>query len=373
MKSYALCRIAGVGLLSVLLLFGLSFGDDLGFKRETVFEAMPWTASYYLPLKLGGYYSFSNNPIWPLPFPRDTINPSYRGLAPLVDYFWVLNSGGLVFFNRDKQIVFLLDVQRKKWKEYYPRDKMVNYVSNLWVGPNDELYLNVLLSDKKTNQGGNHSEIRKYSLVGSKYAGKLEFAPIRPPFFAPDIVISPTGNLFISEMNYLTTKKYVGSDIYSRKGIGHGHTNAQDNTIDGRYFNFQKTGPNEKDAFSILNFDKNGLLAQRIGEATYCRYHFKATLDNLIIIYGHRNKTLSPTGMPAAYINLPFLLIFDPVAEKITEIDISQDIDTLFVYFNVSDISINYKGEIYAIFVYFNTPGRITGNEKIVLYRWKRS
>jgi hypothetical protein len=228
------------------------------------------------------------------------------------------------------------------------------------------------LSDKKTNQGGNHNEIRKYSLAESKYAGKLEFTPIRPPFFAPDIVISPTGNLFISEMNYLTTKKYVGCDIYNSKGIGRGHTNAQGNTIDGRYFNFQKTAPDEKDAFSILNFDKNGPLAQRIREATYGRYHFKATFDNLIIIYGHRDWSPTPIDMPVAYVNLPFLLIFDPVQETIINIDLTQDIDTSYIYYSVSDISINYKGEIYAIYVYFNDPGKITGKEKIVLYRWKR-
>jgi len=29
-------------------------------------------------------------------------------------------------------------------------------------------------------------------------------------------------------------------------------------------------------------------------------------------------------------------------------------------------------GEIYALVIYFNTPGEITGDEKIVLYKWHK-
>ncbi len=373
MKSDALYRIARFGLLSVLLLFRLGFGDDLGFKREIVFETKPWTSPYYLPLKLSNdYYSFTNNPIGELPYPPESRISGYSGIAPFVDYFWALNSGKLVFLNRSKKIVFVLDSKRKKWREYYPCKEPVDYLYNLWVGPNDEIYANIRIYEKIKKYGRVYDQLRKYNLTKSKLINQSEFAPIQTSGFMTDVTISPTGNLYISEMTYMTTKKFTHSQLYDRRGINCGETTAQDNTRDGVMFNFQKTVPSEKNAFTLLSFDKDGLLTKRINEADNKRYHFKATFDNLIIIYGHRNKTLSPTGMPAAYINLPFLLIFDQVAEKITEIDISQDIDTSYVYFSVSDISINYIGEIYAIFVYFNTPGRITGKEKIVLYRWKR-
>jgi hypothetical protein len=99
MKSNHISKVAALwGLFIILFYFKIGDGKDLKFIRDTIIETTPWTGPYYLSLKLGGYYCFSNNPIWPLPFPRDTINPSYRGLAPSVDYFWVLNSGGLVFF-----------------------------------------------------------------------------------------------------------------------------------------------------------------------------------------------------------------------------------------------------------------------------------
>lgn len=359
--------------LLCLIISGTGFGDNLKFKRETLIETGPWTAPFYLPLKLGDYYYCFNNPIGELPFPQNMINLSYQGLAPSVDYFWALNSGNLVFFNRTKKIVFVLDIQKKKWKEYYPCNDMVKNLYNLWVGPNDEIYMNIGVSDKNINNGSVHNEIRKYSLSKSRFAANSEFMPIQIACYAPDMTVSPTDNLFISEMTYMTTRPNTGCELYNGKGAKLGRTAAQGNTVDGKMFNFRKTNPGESDILSILNFDQKGLFSKRVGEATYGRLHFKATIDSMIIIYGHRDREISPINMTVANVNSPFLLVFDPTSETITEIDLYQDLDTSYIYYSVSDISINYKGEIYAIFVYFNTPGKIIGNEKIVLYRWKRN
>jgi hypothetical protein len=54
-------------------------------------------------------------------------------------------------------------------------------------------------------------------------------------------------------------------------------------------------------------------------------------------------------------------------------LDLKKNTRPDYKYFNVADVSINYKGDIYAMYVYFNKPGMITGDEKIVLYRWRRN
>jgi len=41
-----------------------------------------------------------------------------------------------------------------------------------------------------------------------------------------------------------------------------------------------------------------------------------------------------------------------------------------YLYRSVSEMECNYMGDIYAFVIYFNEPGRITGHEKVVLYRW---
>jgi hypothetical protein len=373
MKSNLIVKVVLWGLLTSLLFYTPSFGKDLKYIRETVIETKPWTSPYYFPLKLNDYfYSFTNNPIGELPYPPESNGIPHRRVAPSVDYFWVLNSGKLVFLNRQNKLVFVLDPKNEKWKEYYPCKGTDNYISNLWVGPRDEIYMNVFINDANDNEFRSFGELEKYSLKSSRWDNKATFSPIRLPEYPPDIIISPTGNLFISEMNYLAMGQYTNSDNYNQYGSKLGQTSAQDNTRDGIMFNFQKTIPSEKNAFSIMNFDKNGLFSERIREATGGRYHFKATFDNLIIIYGHRNKSLTPIGLPAMSVDLPFIIVFDPASERISEIDLSENINTHFIYYSVSDISINYRGDIYAIFVYFNDPGVITGNEKIVLYRWKR-
>jgi hypothetical protein len=373
MKSNFIVKVVLWGLLASLLCFKIGFGKDLKYIRETVIETKPWTSPYYFPLKLNDYfYAFTNNPIGESPYPHESNGIPHRRVAPSVDYFWALNTGKLVFLNRSKKIVFVLDPKSEKWKEYYPCESTDNYISNLWVGPRDEIYMNVNLKDTNNDRFHFYIELRNYSFKKSGWDNKATFSPIRLPEYPPDIIISPTGNLFISEMNYLAMGQCSKSDIYNQYGSKIGQTSAQDNTRDGIMFNFQKTIPSEKNAFSLMNFDKNGLLAERIREATGGRYHFKATFDNLIIVYGHRNKSLTPIGMPAMSIDLPFIIVFDPVSEEIMEVDLLKDIYTAYTYFSVSDISINYIGEIFAIFVYFNDPGVITGNEKIVLYRWKR-
>ena len=43
-----------------------------------------------------------------------------------------------------------------------------------------------------------------------------------------------------------------------------------------------------------------------------------------------------------------------------------------FKYYNIGPLTADFKGDLYCFVVYFNAPGKITDDEKIVLYRWRK-
>jgi hypothetical protein len=361
-----------LGIMIIIPSIASGLNKSLVFKQEKLVETKPWTYPYYFPLRLNNNnYSFTNNPIGDLPYPANSLNIPRQQIAPFVDYFWALNTGKLVFFNRHNNIVFVLDLKKKGWKEYYPRIDTNSYILNLWVGPDDAIYI----CDQDYNRYYKNLRypylIRKYFLESSKPGPTLNFRPIKFTGYPINMIVTPTDNHIITEMDDMGRTNFE-RPIFNTRGILLGHTKAEGNTCNGIRFNFQDDVPIESNAFSILSFDKDNLLRSRLREISSGRYHFKATFDNLIIIYGHRNKSLTPIGQPTAAIDLPFLIIFDPVSEQISEIDLSENINTHYIYYSISDISINYKGDIYALFVFYNKPGIITGDEKIVLYRWRR-
>ena len=98
----------------------------------------------------------------------------------------------------------------------------------------------------------------------------------------------------------------------------------------------------------------------------------KCTKDNCVLLASTNIHWYELGNFYALPVSRPFFISVDVGTRQIKYIYLNDCGRDGYKYYNVSDFSFTYDNEIYAMVVYFNTPGKITGDEKIVLYRWRR-
>jgi hypothetical protein len=350
----------------------------LEYERETLFETKPWIAPYYLPLQYGqNSYHFEHKEsgrLSAIEMGRDTV---LEPLAPTVDYFWVLNSGKLIFMNNNQGIMAkgtlsLLDYKNGKWIDYMICDDYHNYFSNIWPGPKDELYFDYYSLKEKLNSYGLRFHLKKYDLNTSEWVTEPAYSQIA--IAGPDeaVRIAPSGDVYIRSGESQSTPGEYFYKVFDSGGRFKDSTTAEGITSDSIAITFSSFHPKETGVHSIFQFNKDGAVQKKINMMIKENYDFITTFDGLVLIHSHWIWDRKTSDGKYFFTDLPLVMAIDPASCQSKEIHLENDADDKYKYYNVADIAINYKGEIYALFVYFNNPYRITGEELIVLYRWTR-
>jgi len=342
---------------------------ELSFVRETLLAVHPWQRPFYLYLGTPYYhYQFSNAPEARESVLKQIDTTVNARWIPTAGYFWALNSGELIFFNEHYGKIYVLNLATSRYLEYCPPFGAEGSRRYLWVGPQDDIYLGTYGIEDAPGRSVNNYLLVRYTRHPTDYEIDQTFNPAAFENVVSSFRVAPNGDIYVKDWGCKTDDGVPAISIFDRKGRYKKCTLAEGIISNGLRFNFGNSAPKESGVVSALLLDKDSLLAKRFTELGFHGFNFKATFDSLLIVYGHRHRT--HTGdMPVDY-DLPFVVVLDPSTGHSVEIDLDKCRIGDYKYFSVSDVSINYKGEIYALFVYFDAPGRITGDELIVLYRW---
>lgn len=351
---------------------------SLEYSRQTLFETKPWVAPYYLPLQYGqDDYHFSHKKNGRIISHENKKDTTSTPLAPRVDYFWALNSGELVFIDKNEGLmksgsIAVFEYQDKQWKDYLICGNYHDYFSNIWANPNDEIYFNYYSLKEPANPDGSRFHLKKYDLSGSRWIDAPRYKQINLEGPSTIIRIAPIGNIYLRTGNIHSSTLSFISSVFDSCGNYIDTTASESITIDSIPVSFSTLKKGDSDIHTVYDLDRNGLLHQKLGSLTDDNYEFKATFDSLIIIHTHWIKDQKTENGFYFATDLPLVMVLDPSRGLSKEISLTEKANYKYKYYNVSDIDVNYKGDIYAMFVYFNDPYQITGDELIVLYRWTR-
>jgi hypothetical protein len=353
---------------------------NIYYQSEVMFETKPWQLPYNLPLSFGQsfYANYETNIRGEMSLPLLADEPWSQAGRPTTGYFYVLNSGEIVFQDRKLGRIYVFN----SLGEYLIKIDLNygNYVSTgkMWVGPHDEIY--ILYKDKNSPETTFDLGVRETYFL-KRFAKRGNDWKLDHNFNVPlngisdlFIRIMPNGHLFIKTIGSRDSDRAI--KMYSSTGRYNGLTNAYGKTNQGILFEIGWIPKSPKNIIFIVNTTNDKILFYDEVENldfAYGLFNFKCTTNGLIILYAHARTEIVYGNSIHTYCNIPYVAIDDPQTGFFYNLDLKKNTRPDYKYFNVADVSINYKGDIYAMYVYFNKPGMITGDEKIVLYRWRRN
>jgi hypothetical protein len=340
----------------------------LVFERETLVQTKPCRSPYFFPIyPRTGKYQFDR-------FTSIKSEIELRGFSNredkvslTVDLYWALNSGNLLFLNSLENELFLLDIESGQYTTFYPPVDTPATIDFIWTDPHDDLYLGI----RKTIKGNpNDIQIAKYRIAGDDLVNSGPYYPMAFQKYSFNLRIAPDGNIYALGWGSCRESAW-GCGLFNDSGRFIDCTCAEGKTSGGQLFYYREDLPFFMEGISLPSFDKDKLLKQKIQRFDFPFYNFKSTFDDIVVTYRHIMYLVRADSLDSAYVDKPAVIVLDAATGHSIELDLYSDLNTKYKYFSVSDISINYKSEIYALFVYFDTPRQITGDELIVLYRWR--
>jgi len=400
-------KIRRFSLLGALICLSCSSPADnpespISYERTTIFETSPGEAPYgFLPqcrpshtiqFELGLDQDFQAL--------NDSLNIELT-YAPSIGYFWALNDGNLVFLNRILRTIFILNPVAGHYYTFCPVIEPHTLPDQLWVGANDEIFVllakfDELRPDSLTVSGpkiptDSTSPDDKHRIVFRllKYRPLSEGCILdtafdmaefdEPPRF---IRISPQNRLYIQTWR-------IGpiwpdpTKVFDEDGRFIKNTRAHGETSDGREF-YTHSWPRDNLIASLLDWITGNRAAEIIAwpdrttllridlDRAHRNTNFKATFDGRLLMYLHNGKRLELPDGGKLVADFPIVAITDLANGDFVKIDLSECRREEYDYFSISDVSLNYLGEIYAIAIYFNDKDGQSSDEKIVLYRWRQ-
>ncbi|MCP4582739.1 MAG: hypothetical protein GY839_14105 [candidate division Zixibacteria bacterium] len=364
----------------ILVLSGAdSVNSDTTYKkllRESIFETGPAQAPYYFTLALSSSYTidfsltmtqghFSRNGSW---------YSKVKSKSPSIGYFWALNCGDLVFINRRDDIVYVLNPKTGRYNKLAPIYEAYYKLNYLWVGPRDEIFVELSARNesetkqKYPNPFSRRTATRNYKLF--RLLRNDNVYRLDESFDSPVYNIS-SNRIRISPNNEIYVHQRGGSAIVlNQNGRQLGISRAEGRAKDLSEFTIKR---GRDKLIEVIDVNSGRVMLCDEFSRQIGNHNFKSTFDNNLICYFHSRYSFSTPDSGEIGADIPYVMGKDLNTHERYSVDLIECARPDYRYFNVADISINYLGEIYAIVVYFNDIGQITGDEKIVLYRWRRA
>lgn len=362
----------------IFYLSGQAIASGMQIIQDVVFETKPGEPPYYLPIDRAYTGMIYFTPWHGFPINKKYYSNSFGSYyAPAtLGYFWALNNSEIVFINKHENKIHIINVLTGACNTFKPKVGEYDRLLTIWVGPQDDIYAE-LAASRKIGFGFSYPDDNDCKLFRFEkdngqydYDDKSDFPKVTN---YPRLVrISPLNNLFIN--GWPNRLGLPGKNIvFNKYGQELRGTNADGETLCGDEFEFITTWDKSYNVVKVKNL-KTGefFMFEEVKHLPYI-FNFKYTLTNNLVLYCHHQKELNFDNNETLFVNIPTVL-----GEDITSgYHYVIDLDTLaredYKYYNISDVSISYSGDIYALAVYFNNPRVLTGDELIVLYRWRIS
>jgi hypothetical protein len=347
-------------LICLIAISGMAFADadsltHPGYVRETILETKANELPLNLRLSLGYPDIFGSK--------RKNILD-----GPNVPSISVTNEARLITQAWDSLKVF--QFSGTSWMIFSPKFDSFGYVYSCFCGPGDDLY--VLFKVSGDIYYGVW-KLAKYRLKNDDYVIDSNFVIIQKS--------QPPGQVFISPDNHIYAARW-GSSSDNRQEMGVfdslggyiGETKAWCNLNNGTRF-YPKTFQ-EKDFnwyAELTNPDNDSVLFPGKIKERQIDGGMQCTFDNSIIFLGSDRGKIALNDSLSLMIDRSYALILYPVTSDSFRIEpYFECARDDYKFHTAGHLDANFKGDIYCFVVYFNTPGKINGDEKIVLYRWRK-
>jgi hypothetical protein len=285
--------------------------------------------------------------------------------------FRILSDGKFITSNTINSGLDIWDLATHHCHNFKPAfngyDKLVDFI----VGPENEIFTEL----RKHFPGSDSAMAVKYIPQNNEYIIDSTFTPVTLEHVNL-ASISVKRELYLSEITYSSYGEF-SYRVYGTKGELLGQGDAIGELPDGMKF-FFRTEPTDK--AGVFNYKGADAVTGKIffevevNDTTGSYFYWGYTLNNKIILL----KTRTSVGGETHHFEdgkwmscfTPEIVIINPetgAQEKILTTDCKRDD---FTYYNISSVQSDYNGNIYALAVYFNTPGELIGDERIVLYKW---
>ena len=308
------------------------------------------------------------------------------------------NDGSLYFLGQNS--VIRLESSTREFSQIRVAGSDIQRPMGLWLGPEDEIYVRLLESREFHEPPGKIVRFIRgregyrldedFNLPASLHHNKQHLGPI-----------APNGQMLFRSWDQNKAQVYTPDGEFVKEAEAVGITS------NGMEFRVVRTvdraNPGTLDSKGILRSRLWNTEVKGVPEATLfsitdsCEYCYKkATSTDEIVLtsltHVHEwlpdsahlpiHEWLPDSAHPTIHVWIPprtHLVTFKPTILIINAADWSyQRIDTrelsrsYYAYFNVSGVDANFKGELFALVIYFNTPGKVEGTERVVLYKWVR-
>jgi hypothetical protein len=318
------------------------------YEMETLAEFSPDEDNDLSRLGIGYPNPFSSKP-------ANLVEPHRNGM------FKVDNKGRIYRWSYIKSRITIQDFSSDRIDSLIPtlsENEALNYI---WLGPRDEIY--AVISEYPDR----NRKLYRYFNFDGDYTQDENFATPEP-FDKPRVVnVSSDGKLFFG-IQYIGNYGRAEFDVYGPDGDFIKRSFSPCETADGSEFYFKKSDVLAQENRTSINIKKGNELIL----GTSYVLSLKCTLNNLIIIIVGDYKRISLDDEKKLAVDKPCAHIVDLKKRQHITIDPYYECaDPDYPFHTVSNVESNYKGEIFATVIYFNTPGKVAGDEKIVLYRWK--
>lgn len=282
--------------------------------------------------------------------------------------FCLNNIGKLITADHGAKEIIEHDFDTNRQIKFSPVSDYFNMMQIIRTGPNDEIYVELAASD---TDGKNKSyKLVRYSRTDSSYVldksfllqeQKKPFADLR---ICPDYYIYYK-NIGKSYPESVFTSLAPNSPKPTTTGASCRNSNGNELCLET-----SKTESGNS-SLKILDARTKSVLAQFSNNKILIYPFLKATLDNKVIVIAPNTERIELPNNKSLVNRIPTFLVFDLETGNVQEIATSDLARDDYKYYSFSQISCNFLGDLLAVAVYFNNPGEITGDEKIVFYRWR--
>jgi hypothetical protein len=326
-------------------------------------------------------------------------NPSSHPIDGHFTSSYVVGNGGSLFFLGQNSVI-RLEPSAREFSQIRVTGSDIQRPMGLWLGPEDEIYVHLV-----ENRGFHDRPGKVVRFIRGKEGYRLDEdfnIPASLQYSRDNLYpITPNGQILI----YFRGQNKI--QVYNPRGEFVKEAEAAGITSNGVEFHVVNTIDKTHDG----TFDSKGILISRlwntevkgvpeatlfsITDSSNYRYTKATSTDEIVltsltpvhewlpdITHLPTHEWLPDSAHPTIHVWIPprtHLVTVKPTILIINAVDWSyQRIDTRelsrsdYAYFNVSGVDANFKGEVFALVIYFNTPGKVTDDDLIVFYKWAR-
>jgi hypothetical protein len=350
-----------ISIISFALLFA---SGDSSFLYNYLCEPLIETYSKEEPYDF--YIHFAPNPFGP---PSKEMVASHHCTPFMID-----NEGNLLIWRYVENYISIIDLKTEEVSRLTPLAGSYKWIHTIQVGPDNALYVRL-----KRDRKDLHSKVFRFMRKDGEYI--LDRDAVFPEFGwqIHCLNISPDNTIYSNQAEMSIRFGNGGNryDVFDENGNFLYESDAWCKTMNGLEFsvNFERRigYPNEF-ILECKRLDDNKRFFVEYLDSYIERYSTICTFDNNIIFVVRKFEDIPLPGDRYLHAYYPAVIIISPETEDHQWLDLKFDCYLPeYAYFNFGIVRVNYLGDIYAQVVYYNIPGEISPDDKVIIYRWRRA